>query len=71
MICIENEVKDMAMLNDGLREKITFLTQVNLLLHVGKYHEVSSIRMGVVIICTLSKDENRCPKFQINSMTHF
>ena len=28
LICIENEVKDMAMLNDGLREKITFLTQV-------------------------------------------
>ncbi len=26
--CIENEVKDMAMLNDGLREKITFLAQV-------------------------------------------
>ena len=28
MGCIETEVKDMALLNDGLREKITFLTQV-------------------------------------------
>lgn len=25
---MENEVKDMAMLNDGLREKIAFLSQV-------------------------------------------